>query len=1204
MRYSFMFRRALAGLLLTAAAAASWAQDDSEVRNPSGTFIRKWYICGPFPAERLLDDVVDDEGALAPQEAGIQGRAWKEFQTTNDLVDLEQESLCGMTDKAVAFAFAEIESEGEGDVVLGLGSDDSVMAWWNGRQVLVQDVLRGLKFSQDQVHLKMQKGRNTLLLKIYDDGGGWNFAADIRPVGSGAWTWEATLPLSDDELLDLYERKSFEFFWKEANPETGLIADNAPAGNQPNNSACSVASVGFGLTAICIADSRGWITREQALERVRTTLRSMWDLAAHEHGWFYHFIDMSTGKVAWDSEVSSIDTALFLAGALTCRNYFKDGVIADLVNQLYARVEWPWLMDDSKTLSMGWTPGAGFIKYRWNVYSEHMVLYLLGIGAPTNALPPESWYAWQRPAYTYKDMTYVQAVPLFLHQYSHGWVDFRGKRDALADYFQNSVLATKAHRAFCIDLKDKFPLYGENLWGVTASKGPKGYMVWGGPPPTAEYPIDGTVVPCSAGGSVAFTPELTIPVLREIYTKYRDISWDKYGPLDAFNPNTRWSGDGYIGIDVGATLIAIENHRSGNVWKWFMDNEEVEKAMRLAGFKQTARELDRADMNYLRKLARETWDCIAYFVHPDTGLPYDDSSRGKNTSATNLGLYLAALAAARDMGFISAEEAEMRARKVLDGLEQFPTWHGFAQCWHGVADFTPSEDDTWVSLVDSGNYAMGLVAAAQAFPSLRARFQKLVDNMDWAGLYDTNAVQLYGGFDMKKQKFNPDWRVDMLATDSRSAAFMAVASGDTPPELWANLKREVDERYHVKVLTPGWVGGGLFMQYLNGIFLNEKNTLVGRSSANFAYENMRHADALGLPVWGWSASVNPDGGYLGWGVLRDDVVTPHASVLAIEDFPREVVNNLYVLQRMGARAPWVENGQSYNFGFRDSINQVSGKVADAYLVLDQSMLFLSLANFLENGLVRRYFTADPGVQSALKSIPDFANPEGGTNVSIYEPGLGQMKAKAQVGRHLDVPHVSVPPVLDGDLSDWPQQGSDTVRYPDQSEFGVPPMKQRFQGQFHFAWDETNLYVAADVQDDEIVCEAPANELYKDDAIELFVDAQNDGFKWADPKDFQIGLSPSGPDGKAMIYAWFQNTVPEGAEVASRVNPAETGGSYTVEARIPWAFLGITNAVADRVIPFSFAVHTVNKARTASAKINWSYRIEVDRLDLGALKLTP
>jgi len=1187
------------------AAVTARAQEGVDALNPSGTFIRKWYIAGPFPAERLLDDVVADESALAAGNDGVAGRAWKMFKTTNDVVDLEQEALCGMTDHAVAFAFAEIESEREGDVVLGLGSDDSVMAWWNGRPVLVHDVLRGLKFSQDQVHLQMRKGRNTLLLKVYDDGGGWSFAADLRPVDpERGWAWEAMLPLSDEELLDLYERKSFEFFWNEADPGTGFIADNAPAGDEPNRSPCSVASIGFGLTGICIADSRGWITREQALERVRKTLKSTLELAAHEHGWFYHFIDMRTGEVAWDSEVSSIDTALFLAGALTCRNYFDDGVIADLVQRIYERVEWPWLLDQHNILSMGWTPKGGFIQHRWDVYSEHMVLYMLGMGAPTNALPAECWYAWQRPAYTYKDMTYVQAVPLFLHQYSHGWIDFRGKRDAKADYFHNTILATRAHRAFCIDLKEKFPLYSENLWGLTASKGPKGYMVWGGPPATLEYPIDGSIVPCSAGGSVAFAPELTIPVLREIHSKYRDIAWGRYGPLDAFNPHTRWSADGYIGIDVGATLIAIENHRTGKVWEWFMDNPEVERAMKLAGFKQTARDLDRADLEYLRKLARETWDCIAHFVHPDTGMPYDSSSRGKHTSATNLGLYLAAIAAARDMGFITAEEADARAAKVVEGIEQFPTWNGFAQCWHAVEDHRPSEDDTWVSLVDSGNYAMGLVVGAQAFPSLRDRLRKIVDAMDWGALYDTNAVQLYGGFDMKNRRINPDWRVDMLATDSRSAAFMAVAAGDAPPELWANLKREVDERYNVKVLKPGWVGGGLFMQYLNGIFLDERDTLVGRSAANFAYENMRHADALGLPAWGWSASVNPDGGYLGWGVLKDEVVTPHASVLAIQDYPREVVNNLYVLQKMGARAPWEENGQSYAFGFRDSINLVSGSVADGYLVLDQAMLFLSLVNFLEDGLVRRYFAEGPGVKAALGSIADFSHPEGGPDVSICEPGLGQMKARPQVIRHLDVPRLQAPPALDGDLADWPEKGSDTVRYPDQSEFGVPPMKQRFEGRFRFGWDDEHLYVAAEVKEDDIVCEAPAKELYKDDVVELFIDGQGDGFTWADRADFQIGISPSGPDGKPQIYAWFQDAVPEGAEVASRVMPADDGGSYTVEARIPWAFLGITNAAPDRVIPCSFALHTVNKARTASAKINWSFRVEVDRLGLGELKLVP
>lgn len=307
----------------------------------------------------------------------------------------------------------------------------------------------------------------------------------------------------------------------------------------------------------------------------------------------------------------------------------------------------------------------------------------------------------------------------------------------------------------------------------------------------------------------------------------------------------------------------------------------------------------------------------------------------------------------------------------------------------------------------------------------------------------------------------------------------------------------------------------------------------------------------GLPVWGWSSCDNPDGGYIGWGLLRDDVVTPHASVLAIEDFPKEVVANLHKLQRLGTRASWEENGKTYPFGFRDSVNVKNSHVSPHYLVFDQSMLFLSLVNFLENGMIRRYFHADPGVQAAIKAIPELANPEGGDRVSVFEPGLGSMVAQAQIDRQLAVCRVSSPPVQDGDLSDWPTDHFVVVRFPDQAEFGVPAKKDRFEGAFSFAWDTNYLYIAADVKEDDLVCEAPANELYKDDAIELFIDPRNDGFVWGDKSDFQIGISPSGPDGHPQMYAWFQNIVPPDNGLASKiaaVTPA--GAAYTVEGRIP------------------------------------------------------
>ncbi|MBN1269031.1 MAG: hypothetical protein JXB04_05545, partial [Kiritimatiellae bacterium] len=336
----------------------------------TGEFIRAWQICGPFPARSVVPPIVADEAALNPvSHPTVAGKAWKMLKSDSGLVDLQSQDALGDVDHAVAFAYAEIESEDEGPVILGLGSDDSLAAWWNGRRVLLNDVLRGLHAGDDQVYVRMEKGRNELLLKVYDDGGGFGLAADLRPAGDRAWTWRAAAPLSDDELLELSERRAFEYFAQEADIKTGLMRDSALE-ERESRSPCSVASVGFGLTGLCIADARGWLPRGEAQRRVKKTLEFLLRNAAHEHGYFYHFLDMRTGERTWNSEASSIDTALLLGGVLTCRNYFRDRDITWLADQLYARVDWPWMLNGADTLAMAWTPESGFTAARWNSYNE------------------------------------------------------------------------------------------------------------------------------------------------------------------------------------------------------------------------------------------------------------------------------------------------------------------------------------------------------------------------------------------------------------------------------------------------------------------------------------------------------------------------------------------------------------------------------------------------------------------------------------------------------------------------------------------------------------------------------------------------------------------------------------------------------------------------------------------------------------------
>jgi hypothetical protein len=241
------------------------------------------------------------------------------------------------------------------------------------------------------------------------------------------------------------------------------------------------------------------------------------------------------------------------------------------------------MLNGGATLSMGWTPESGFLNARWEHYCELMMIYLLGIGSPTHPLPPSSWDAWTRPTIKYQGIEYISGNdPIFTHQYSHAWYDFRNKRDAYTDYFDNSVKATKAHKLFCLSLHDQFPDYSENLWGISASDYVKGYTAWGGPPP--QGPIDGSIVPCATGGSLPFLFDDCARVLRNLRGRYRDKVWVKYSFVDAFNPLIGWYDQDVLGIDLGITMLMAENHRSGLVWNTFMKNPEATAALKTAGF--------------------------------------------------------------------------------------------------------------------------------------------------------------------------------------------------------------------------------------------------------------------------------------------------------------------------------------------------------------------------------------------------------------------------------------------------------------------------------------------------------------------------------------------------------------------------------------------------------------------------------------------
>jgi hypothetical protein len=327
-------------------------------------------------------------------------------------------------------------------------------------------------------------------------------------------------------FIDDLQQRSFRYFWEQADPHTGLVPDRARMDGSPlpssHQNVASIAATGFGLTSLCIAEDRGWVSKAEALERTRNTLRFFDARAYQQHGW---------------------------------------------------------------------KPESGFLRARWDTYSEDTILYLLAIASPTHPISPASWYALWRDRYRYEGYSYFTTigVPLFMHQYSHAWIDFRNRRETKGDridYFQNSVAATLAHRAFCINLSHDFPAFGPDVWGITASDSAKGYLAWGGPPRDPD--IDGTIVPSAPGGSLMFTPELSTRALETLHNRYGAKIYGRYGFVDAFNPQTGWTDTDIIGINAGIILLSAENMRTASIWRWFMANREIPVAVQRIGLQQSS----------------------------------------------------------------------------------------------------------------------------------------------------------------------------------------------------------------------------------------------------------------------------------------------------------------------------------------------------------------------------------------------------------------------------------------------------------------------------------------------------------------------------------------------------------------------------------------------------------------------------------------
>ncbi|MDX2064501.1 MAG: glucoamylase family protein [Fimbriimonadaceae bacterium] len=393
------------------------------------------------------------------------------------------------------------------------------------------------------------------------------------------------------DLLDDLERRAFQFFVDQSHPETGLTKDRAK--NDPSGDAftvASIASTGFALTAYAIGVERGWMARADAERRTERTLATLLSGVEHEHGWLYHFIDWKTGKREWKCEASTIDTTILLAGVLTAESYWaKSPAIRKACNDFRARIDWKWAMTDgdanpSETLiGHGYRPEEGFLKSRWSAqYSEEKMLYVFMAGSTD--LPTSGWEKIGRKFETYRGIEFITGGPLFIHQMSEGWVDFRGMRDRLGiDYGVNTTRATLANRQYCIDNPKQFKAYGANFWGLSACDSPDGYRAFGAP---GWIDDNGTITPTSAVASMPFTPRES-RAFAEAMRREHPKAWGRYGFPNGYNPHRDWIDPEVIGIDLGMMMLGIENARSGMVHRWMARHPVVKRGLQRLGFRRT-----------------------------------------------------------------------------------------------------------------------------------------------------------------------------------------------------------------------------------------------------------------------------------------------------------------------------------------------------------------------------------------------------------------------------------------------------------------------------------------------------------------------------------------------------------------------------------------------------------------------------------------
>ncbi len=393
---------------------------------------------------------------------------------------------------------------------------------------------------------------------------------------SSAYAFEVSP--QDALILKEIEKSTFSYFTHNSNKITGLTRDGSRSG-----SPSSIAATGFALAALAIGADHNWVPKEWARKTIVKTLKALLVKAEHERGFFYHFLDAQSGRRVWQSEASSIDTALLVAGALLAGQYYPGTDIERMAHDIYKRVDWQWMMNNTDLMCMGWKPETGFLPYYWDSYNEHLIIQALAIGSPTHPVGKEAWDAWQRWEDNYEGhkVIYAHSGSLFTYQYPQAFIDFRNLLDVDINYFENSKSATLANIAYSNNSRDKHRGYNENSWGLSASVGPGGYKAYGSKPGQGIH--DGTIAPYAAIGSIAFTPEESIKAILYFYENYKEKLYGHFGFKGAFNLDKNWWADEYLGIDQGVSLLMLENFlNDGIIWKKFMSLEAIQKWIKVA----------------------------------------------------------------------------------------------------------------------------------------------------------------------------------------------------------------------------------------------------------------------------------------------------------------------------------------------------------------------------------------------------------------------------------------------------------------------------------------------------------------------------------------------------------------------------------------------------------------------------------------------